>query len=96
LTDRSNYVEKSCTAAFATGLLMGIQSLSVQGIPDLAMYLESALAGLQACVGQIGEDGLVANVSKGAGVGCDLDFYKNVPIVLYPYGQSLVIVALGQ
>lgn len=33
-------------------------------------------------------------MSKGTALGRDLDFYKTIPRIPVPYGQSLVIVAL--
>jgi unsaturated rhamnogalacturonyl hydrolase len=41
-------------------------------------------------------NGEVANVSKGTPVGLDLDFYRTIPKLTVPYGQSLVILALGE
>jgi unsaturated rhamnogalacturonyl hydrolase len=55
-----------------------------------------ALAGLKGCIAQVQPNGEVANVSKGTPVGLDLDFYRTIPKLTVPYGQSLVILALGE
>jgi unsaturated rhamnogalacturonyl hydrolase len=61
---------------------------------DKKTYLPSALSGLKACIARIQPNGQVAHVSKGTALGRDLDFYKTIPRIPVPYGQSLVIVAL--
>lgn len=55
-----------------------------------------ALDGLKGCIAQIQPDGTVANVSKGTPMGDTLQFYKDMPRITTPYGQSLTIVALGE
>ena len=59
-------------------------------------YLPPALNGLKACIAQVQPNGEVANVSKGTPVSMDLEFYKDIPRVAQPYGQSLLMIALGE
>ncbi len=105
--DPTSYVETSASAGFSAGMLMAIRLVSGmspsqfeadrdQGYLNREKYLPSALAALKACILEIQPNGEVANVSKGTPVGQDLEFYKTVPIVPVPYGQSLVIVASGE
>jgi unsaturated rhamnogalacturonyl hydrolase len=107
LDDPTSYVETSATAGFVGGILMGIRLVSRQGRRRAASaesqgflnkekYLEHALDGLKGCIAQVQESGEVANVSKGTPVSMDKDFYKTIPRVPVPYGQSLLIVALGE
>ncbi len=46
-------------------------------------------AGLKRCIAQIQPDGTVATVSKGTPMGDTLQFYKDMPRITTPYGQSL-------
>ena len=90
IDDSSSYLETSCSAGFAAGLMMGVR----HGLLERSDYLAVAVKALEGCCRDIAPTGIVGGVSKGTAVGRDLDFYRTVPIVPYPYGQSLVIVAL--
>ncbi|RSH79049.1 uncharacterized protein EHS24_001978 [Apiotrichum porosum] len=90
--DDGSYVETSGSAGFVGGILMAVRL----GLLDRAKYLPMALAGLKGCIAQVQPNGEVANVSKGTPVGLDLDFYRTIPKLTVPYGQSLVILALGE
>jgi len=107
LDDPTSYVETSATAGFVGGILMGIRLVCpcgpsdrreahAQGYLDQDKYLQPALNGLKGCIAQVQDSGEVANVSKGTPVSMDKDFYKTIPRVPVPYGQSLLIVALGE
>jgi len=67
-----------------------------QGYLSKEKYLQPALNGLKACIAQVQDNGEVANVSKGTPVSMDLAFYKDIPRVAQPYGQSLLIIAMGE
>lgn len=92
INESETYLETSCSAGFTAGLLMGVRL----GLLDREKYFETAAKGLKGCIQMIGSDGRVGGVSKGTAVGEDLEFYRRVAIVPYPYGQSLVIVALAE
>ena len=52
---------------------------------------EKALAGV---IANIGEDGIVQNVSTGTAMGYDAQHYKDIAIAPIGYGQSMTALAL--
>ncbi|WWD16914.1 hypothetical protein CI109_101346 [Kwoniella shandongensis] len=92
LLDPSSYVETSASAGFVAGMFIGIRT----GLLDRERYLSTALSGLKACIAQVQPSGIVQNVSKGTPVSTDPNFYKSMPLITTGFGQSLVIMALGE
>lgn len=89
ITDDTSYLEASCTAGFAYGMLKGLR----MGYID-TKYTECAHKALQAIIDNIDESGELANVSYGTNVGRTLQHYKDIPLVKMHYGQSLALLAL--
>lgn len=89
ITDDTSYLEASCTAGFAYGMLKGLRM----------GYLDDSLEGcavnaLVAVFENVTENGELANVSYGTNVGRTLQHYKDIPLVKMHYGQSLALLAL--
>ncbi|OXM99486.1 beta-galactosidase BglB [Bifidobacterium vansinderenii] len=85
------YVESSATAGFAYGILRAVHGGLLN--ESYAAIAYRAIAGLTE---QVGEDGAVANVSVGTGMGSDLDYYRTIERTPMPYGQSLTILAFTE
>ncbi|UCI07127.1 glycoside hydrolase family 105 protein [Mesorhizobium sp. B1-1-8] len=89
LDDVSSYEEISATAGFGYGLLKASRlGLGPGGCR------RAGLKALQAVLGNIGDDGTVANVSYGTRMGHDLQFYRDIPIQPTGYGQALAMLCL--
>lgn len=88
LDDAASYTESSASANFAYGILKGIRL----GLLD-SSYEKYADRAVEALVGCVDEKGAVGKCSYGTGMGDTLEFYKNIPIVPMPYGQTLTILA---
>jgi unsaturated rhamnogalacturonyl hydrolase len=56
----------------------------------------AGLRALDAVVANIGEDGVLQNVSYGTRMGHDLDHYRDIPIQPTGYGQALAILCLTE
>lgn len=91
LDDPTSYEEVSGSAAIAAGILKGIRL----GILD-DRFKVCADKAIKAIMKNIEEDGTVANVSGGTGMGYNKDHYKNILIAPMAYGQSLTILALSE
>ncbi len=89
LTDSTSYDEVSGSAAIAAGLIKGIKT----GLLDDS-YRDCAEKAIRAIADNVGEDGIVHNVSAGTAMGYNADHYKNIIIHPMAYGQSLALIAL--
>lgn len=86
-----SYWETSATAGIAYGLLKGIR----MGLLDKENEFY-AMNAANAVLAKIQDDGIVAGVSYGTGMGKDFDFYKNIKICPTAYGQGLVLLMLTE
>ncbi len=91
LDDPASYEEISATAGFGYGLLKAARL----GIGP-AQCASAGMRALEAVVANIGDDGVVDNVSYGTRMGHDLQFYRDIPIHPTGYGQALAILCLGE
>ncbi|OUP81258.1 glycoside hydrolase 105 family protein [Lachnoclostridium sp. An169] len=91
LDEEESYEETSAAAGFAYGILKGVH----MGLLD-EEYLAVAEKAVEGIVEQIDEDGTVNQVSYGTGMGSDLQHYRDIPTCPMAYGQSLVIMMLGE
>jgi unsaturated rhamnogalacturonyl hydrolase len=89
LLDPTSYVEASCTAGFAFGILKAVRKRYVS-----KKYLNMGLKAVQAVIENIDEKGELKHVSAGTAMGETLEFYKQIPVTGMPYGQSMAILAL--
>ncbi|MCR5279217.1 MAG: glycoside hydrolase family 88 protein [Lachnospiraceae bacterium] len=89
INDETSYLEASATAGFCYGILKGIR----KGYLDDS-YKECGERALNAIVGNINENGELAQVSYGTNVGMTLQHYRDIPLVKMHYGQSLALLAL--
>lgn len=89
LDDNASYLETSCSAAFAYGMLKAAR----MGYID-SSYESVGLRALEAALGQIGKDGIVAGVSYGTPVFDTLQEYREIEICPMPYGQSMMLMLL--
>lgn len=93
LDDPTSYLEASCTAGFAYGIL---KALRLRLIPKEERYVETAQKAIKAVLTNITEDGELKQVSFGTPVFDDIDGYKKIPLTSMPYGQSLALLALTE
>lgn len=89
LLDPTSYLEASCTAGFAFGALKAVRKRYVD-----KKYLKMGLNAVQAVIENINDEGELQNVSAGTAMGETLDFYKEIPVTVMPYGQSMAILSL--
>ncbi|WP_348641058.1 glycoside hydrolase family 88 protein [Martelella sp. HB161492] len=87
--DETSYEEISATAAIGYALLKGARL----GIGP-ASWRDAGLKALAVTVKNIGDDGVVGNVSYGTRMGHDLQFYRDIPIQPTGYGQSMALLLL--
>ena len=85
------YLETSCTAGIACGVLKGIRL----GYID-EKYRDMGMKAAAAVIERIAEDGTVQGVSNGTGMGHTLDFYKNISITPTAYGQGIAFLMLTE
>lgn len=93
LDDPTSYLEASCTAGFAYGIL---KSLRMRLIPKEERYVNAAKKAIQGVLDNITEVGELKLVSFGTPVFDDLEGYKQIPLTSMPYGQSLALLALTE
>lgn len=86
-----SYIEASATAGFAYGMMKAVRKRYIS-----QEYEAVALKAVQAVISRIGEDGELADVSFGTGMGSDYQHYKNIPLTSMPYGQSMAMMMLGE
>ncbi|MGX7419143.1 beta-galactosidase BglB [Carnobacterium gallinarum] len=91
LNDPTSYEEASCTAAFAYGILKAVRKRYID-----KKYEVNATKAILGLLNEIDENGAVAKVSVGTGMGDNLQFYKDIRITEMPYGQSLTVLALSE
>lgn len=92
LMDTTSYLESSGSAAICAGILKGIRL----GILPEEKYIDACKKCIETLLSYIDENGVVANVSGGTGMGMNADHYKNIIITPIAYGQSLTIIALNE
>lgn len=91
LDDPSSYEEMSATAGFGYGLMKAARlGIGPKGTGA------AGLRALDAVIANIGDDGVLANVSYGTRMGHDLDHYRDIPIQPTGYGQALAILCLTE
>ncbi|KIY73760.1 glycoside hydrolase family 105 protein [Cylindrobasidium torrendii FP15055 ss-10] len=93
IDDPTSYLEASCTAGFAYGILKAIR---LRFIPREERYLNCAKKAIQAVFDNITADGELKLTSFGTPVFDDLDGYRKIPLTSMPYGQSLALLALTE
>jgi len=91
LDDPQSYEELSATSGIGYGLMKAARlGLGPSGCR------QAGLKALGAVMANIGEDGVLANVSYGTRMGHDLQFYRDIPIQPTGYGQALAILCLTE
>ncbi|KAK7049642.1 hypothetical protein VNI00_005673 [Paramarasmius palmivorus] len=93
IDDETSYLEASCTAGFAYGIM---KALRLRLVPKEERYVNAAKKAIAAVIDNITEDGELKLVSFGTPVFDDLDGYKKIPLTSMPYGQSLALLALTE
>jgi unsaturated rhamnogalacturonyl hydrolase len=91
LDDPASYEEISATAGFGYGLMKAARI----GLGPAA-WRQAGLRALDAVLANVGDDGVVANVSYGTRMGHDLQFYRDIPLQPTGYGQALAILCLAE
>ncbi len=89
LDDPEAYTEVSGSAGFVCGLLKGLRTGSLD-----ESYRACALRGAEGVIANIGEDGMVQNVSYGTVVADNLEYYKKVRLRPTGYGQNIALMML--
>ncbi|RSL80349.1 hypothetical protein CEP52_017405, partial [Fusarium oligoseptatum] len=84
-----SYPEASATAGFAFGILKA-QRKRFLG----PQYTDTAIRAIKGVLANIDSDGELLNTSYGTPMGHTLQFYKDIPLTLMPYGQAMAIQAL--
>ncbi|KAF5393941.1 hypothetical protein D9757_000167 [Collybiopsis confluens] len=93
LDDDTSYLESSCTAGFAYGIL---KALRLRLIPKEERYLTAAKKAVDGILANITPEGELKLVSFGTPVFSDVEEYKKIPLTAMPYGQSLALIALTE
>ncbi|KAK0206652.1 glycoside hydrolase family 105 protein [Desarmillaria ectypa] len=93
LDDPTSYLEASCTAGFAYGIM---KALRLRLIPKEERYVNTARKAIQAVLDNITEAGELKLVSFGTPVFDDIEEYKQIPLTSMPYGQSLALLAMTE
>ncbi|KAJ3803053.1 glycoside hydrolase family 105 protein [Lentinula aff. detonsa] len=93
LDDENSYLESSCTAGFAYGIL---KALRLRLIPKEERYTNSAKKAIQGVLANITPEGELKLVSFGTPVFDNIEEYRRVPLTSMPYGQSLALLALTE
>ncbi|KAJ3916362.1 glycoside hydrolase family 105 protein [Lentinula edodes] len=93
LDDETSYLESSCTAGFAYGIL---KALRLRLLPKEERYMDSAKKAIQGVLANITPEGELKIVSFGTPVFDDIEEYKKIPLTSMPYGQSLALLALTE
>ncbi|KAJ3883148.1 glycoside hydrolase family 105 protein, partial [Lentinula edodes] len=93
LDDETSYLESSCTAGFAYGIL---KALRLRLLPKEERYVDSAKKAIQGVLANITPEGELKLVSFGTPVFDDIEEYKKIPLTSMPYGQSLALLALTE
>jgi len=93
LDDDTSYLEASCTAGFAYGIL---KALRLRLIPREERYISAAKKAIEGVIHNITPRGELQLVSFGTPVFNDLEGYKKIPLTSMPYGQSLALLALTE
>lgn len=86
----SSYAEASATAGFAYGLLKSVRLGYLKG----EKYRACAMKAAEAIIRLIDEDGVLQMTSGGTCAGDTLDYYRNIPLGVHPYGQSMALLML--
>ena len=90
IDDPTSYVESSATCGFGYGILKAVHT----GLID-PKYAEAAYRALPPVLENIGDDGVVRQVSYGTPMGRESkDFYKQVELRQMPYGQAMAMLFL--
>ncbi|KAG0651057.1 Unsaturated rhamnogalacturonyl hydrolase [Hyphodiscus hymeniophilus] len=87
-----SYVESSATAGFAFGMLKALRMRYIHG----EKYRDSAINGIKGVLKKINENGELLDTSFGTAMGHTLQHYKDIDKTSMPYGQAMVIMALGE
>lgn len=93
LDDPTSYLEASCTAGFAYGIM---KALRMRLIPKEERYVNAAKKAIQGVLDNITPQGELKQVSFGTPVFDDIEGYKQIPLTSMPYGQSLALLALTE
>ncbi|KAK5800249.1 hypothetical protein VI817_002461 [Penicillium citrinum] len=86
-----SYLEASATAGFAYGILKAVLRRYID-----SQYRVVGEKAIQYVLHNVDETGELQQTSYGTPMGHDLQFYKNTPLTLMPYGQAMAIMALGE
>ena len=90
--DPASYVESSATCGFGYGLMRGVR----MGLLPPA-FEKAAWRALPPMLDNIGDDGVVRQVSYGTPMGRESrDFYRNIEIKPMPYGQAMAMLFLNE
>ncbi|KIK65421.1 glycoside hydrolase family 105 protein [Collybiopsis luxurians FD-317 M1] len=93
LDDETSYLESSCTAGFAYGIL---KALRLRLIPREERYTTAAKKAIDGIIANITPNGELKLVSFGTPVFSEIEGYKKIPLTSMPYGQSLGLLALTE
>jgi unsaturated rhamnogalacturonyl hydrolase len=92
LDDPNSYVESSATAGFAYGMLKAVRKRYIG-----EQYRAIAYKAVDALITDfINDSGELINTSFGTAMGCDLDYYRSIPLTSMPYGQAMAILCLSE
>ncbi|KAI5285257.1 hypothetical protein KEM54_000715 [Ascosphaera aggregata] len=95
--EEGSYPEASATAGFAFGLLMAKRKRYLEPVADKEKsYLKATSLAVKALMENITPKGELLHTSFGTGMGDSLQFYKDIPKTIMPYGQAMAIMALGE
>ncbi|KAJ3534790.1 hypothetical protein NM208_g7404 [Fusarium decemcellulare] len=84
-----SYPEASATAGFAFGILKAQRKRFIG-----KEYTDTAVRSIKGILANVDSNGELLNTSYGTPMGHTLQFYKDIPLTLMPYGQAMAIQAL--
>lgn len=92
-TDEASYLETSCAAGFAFGMLKAAR-LRLLPAGEREEVERMAVKAVKGVLGKIDERGELTGVSFGTPVFDTLQGYKDIPVTSMPYGQAMGMMAL--
>lgn len=86
-----SYEEASATAGFAYGILRAVRKRYIG-----YECQEVSINAIKAVLEKVSREGELLHVSFGTAMGHNLQHYKDIALTSMPYGQAMVIMALGE
>lgn len=97
-SDPASYLESSCAAGFAFGMLKALRmrliGVGPEGQKEKEVVEKMAIKAIKGVLAKIDKKGELTSVSFGTPVFDTLQGYKDIPVTSMPYGQAMGMMAL--